>query len=162
MHHFRNQLLPSTACIAPMGNASQSDEITSERRRGPRDPCDTFAEPRRGVNHRKRDPDRPAISPNPTGFVQELLESHRLVVPDVIYPSNPRLEDGGFSAGQCPRRRMRIDDTRLHRPRSPLRGVDPVPQPQRGVLVPEDQPIRDLGLVEQGGPKWHRVGTDKA
>src|SRR5207249_2204883 len=94
-------------CIAPMGNSPQPDEITSQRRRRSRDPRDTLAEPRRSVDHREWDPNGALIPPNPTSFVQELLECDRLLVPDVINPSN-RLENGRFNGAQKVRSREQL------------------------------------------------------
>src|SRR5258708_1617097 len=83
-----------------MGHAAQPNEITSQRRRGLCDPRKALAEPRRGVDHRERNPHGPRISPAGTGFVKDLLEGGGLFVPNVINPWNPGCDEGGFSRGQ--------------------------------------------------------------
>src|SRR5580704_3173961 len=125
-----------------MGNAPQPDEITSERRRSPRDHRDILAEPRRGVNHRERDPDGPVISPHPTGFVQELLERHRLFVPDVIDPTNLRLEDGRLSGAQEVRSREELEDRRLPPDTEKPAPGEPARRFNHENSAPVDQPSR--------------------
>src|SRR5437867_3383425 len=113
-----------------MGYTPQPDEVTSERGRGPGDARATLAEPRRTVDDRERDPDGPLIPPHPTGFVQELLQRNRLLVPDVIDSSNPRLKDGRFHGTQKVRSREQLEYRRFRphtekaSPGEPARGFN--------------------------------------
>lgn len=52
---------------------------------------------------------------------------------------------------------MRIIDPILQRPWTPTGEVDPLPQRQRRVLMPNHKPIRGRGFVEQSRAKRERI-----
>src|ERR1700730_10279391 len=51
--------------------------------------------------------------------------------------------------------RMRVEHTGLDRPWAPLGTMNAATQRQRRVLVPRDQPVAALPLVEESGPERH-------
>ena len=170
VQQLRNQFPPRTIGIAPMGHASQPNKVSSERRWRSRDRRETFAEQRRGIDHRKRDSNGPMIPPCPAGFVQESLERDRLFVPDVIDPANARPQDRRFNSAQVVRGREKLKqrgfspDAQQATPCEPARRLDhqnatPVDQAEAksdgtgaGVL----RPLEEESFLVQSGPGMHR------
>src|SRR5687768_591307 len=62
---------------------------------------------------------------------------------------------------ECPRRGVRIENASFRRPGSPPGVIDPLAQRQRCVLVPDDEPVRACGLVEQRGAKGDGARADE-
>src|SRR5437867_3219425 len=84
MLELGNELLARSASIAPMGDAPDPEEVASQRGGRPCEHCEAFAEPRRELDHSKRQAPRARELPRTTGFVEEVLERDRLLVSHVV------------------------------------------------------------------------------
>src|SRR5499426_4490625 len=71
---------------------------------------------------------------------------------------NAQCED----ARQRPGRRMRVENPGLQRPWPPFRRIIPRFKWQRRILMPDDEPIRHRGFIEERRPKWNRALTERA